>query len=129
MGRYSIPLYGIVLVGAMVFGLGVPIGAANMEHFGDLLLITLIYATFISVSLIHIIAGVRGGRSLIDAPTVSRSIAWALIVAVITGWWGHPGAWLGCALHVVADFLGDEHLIRGERVCAKVAGLFVGVAL
>lgn len=68
MGRYSIPLYGIVLVGAMVFGLGVPIGAANMEHFGDLLLITLIYATFISVSLIHIIAGVRDGRSLIDAP-------------------------------------------------------------
>ena len=48
------------------------IGAANMEHFGDLLLITLIYATFISVSLIHIIAGVRGGRSLIDAPTVPR---------------------------------------------------------
>ena len=74
MGRYSIPLYGIVLVGAMVFGLGVPIRAANMEHFGDLLLITLIYATFISVSLIHIhiIAGVRDGRSLIDAPTVPR---------------------------------------------------------
>ena len=42
---------------------------------------------------------------------------------------GPPGAWLGCALHVVADFLGDEHLIRGERVRAKVAGLFVGVAL
>ena len=59
----------------MVFGLGVPIGAANMEYLGDLLLITLIYATFISVSLIHIIAGVRGGRSLIDAPTVPMPIA------------------------------------------------------
>ena len=93
MGRYSIPLYGIVLVGAMVFGLGVPIGAANMEHFGDLLLITLIYATFISVSPIHIIAGVRNTRSLVDAPTVFIPIALASIVAVITGWrGGHPGA-------------------------------------
>ena len=68
MGCYQIPLYGIVLVGAMVFGLGVPVGAANMEHFDDPLLITLIYATFISVPPVHIIAGVRGGRSLIDAP-------------------------------------------------------------
>ncbi len=92
-----------------------------MEHFGDLLLITLIYATFISVSLIHIIAGVCDGRLLIDAPTVTMPIALALIVAVITGWRGHPGAWLGCVLHVVADFLGDEYLIRGERMCAKVA--------
>ena len=46
MGRYSIPLYGIVLVGAMVFGLGVPVGAANIEHFGDPLLITLIYEAY-----------------------------------------------------------------------------------
>ena len=92
MGRYLIPLYEIVLVGAMVFGLGVPIGAANMEHFGDLLLITLIYATFISVSLIHIIAGVCDGRLLIDAPTVPRPITLALITAVITRWRGHPGA-------------------------------------
>ena len=93
MGRYPIPLYGIVLVGAMVFGLGVPVGAANMEHFGDPLLITLIYATFISVSPIHIIAGVRNTRSLVDAPTVSIPIALASIVAVITGWrGGHPGA-------------------------------------
>ena len=80
MGRYSIPLYGIVLVGAMVFGLGVPIGAANMEHFGDLLLITLIYATFISVSLFHNMAEDLGGRSLFHAPKVPRSIAWALMV-------------------------------------------------
>ena len=92
MGRYLIPLYGIVLVGAMVFGLGVPIGAANMEHFGDLLLITLIYATFISVSPIHIIAGVRNTRLLVDAPTVPIPITLASIVAVITGWRGHPGA-------------------------------------
>ena len=63
-----------------------------MEHFGDLLLITLIYATFISVSPIHIIAGVRNTRSLVDAPTVSIPIALASIVAVITGWLGHPGA-------------------------------------
>jgi len=63
-----------------------------MEHFGDPLLITLIYATFISVSPIHIIAGVRGGRLLVDAPTVPIPIASASIVAVITGWRGHPGA-------------------------------------
>lgn len=100
-----------------------------MEYFGDLLLITLIYATFISVSLIHIIAGVCDSQLLIDVSTVPRPIALALITAVITGWRGHPGAWLGYALHVVADFLGDEYLIRGEWMCAKVAGLFVGVAL